>query len=49
MLSHEKQLIPSEHDYYCQFWGPNSREIEALEAIQRAFVWRVSGIHDLSS
>ena len=49
MLTLWKQLALCEHDYCCQIWSPSrAAEVQALEAVQRAFVKNIRGIQDLS-
>ena len=38
MLAHWKQLALCEHDYCCQIRSPSRAEVQALEAVQMAFV-----------
>ena len=49
MLTLWKQLVLSEHDYCCQIWSPTKAgEIQALEAVQKSFVKKITGIQGLS-
>ena len=49
MLTVWKQLVLSEHDYCCQIWGPTrTGEIQALEAVQKSFIRKISGIQGRS-
>lgn len=49
MLTLWKQLVLSEHDYCCQIWSPaKAAEIQALEAVQKSFIRKISGIQELS-
>lgn len=49
MLTLYKSLVLSQLEYCSQLWSPNKvGEIQSLELVQRSFVRKISGMHNLS-